>query len=272
MKMYIYNVLIYVPKIINKAIASKLDEIDLVQNFEDKILVNSKSRGLLLLNFNENKIEEVIDNNFYTQIIQLKNNKNNYINYTIGDTIFIRSFISDSIYNFFITKNQKKLINEKIYENYLQLKHTDWLLYLNMLLILIFCIGIFYVYKKNRFINKYKINAITNNQNERIIKTFIENLSIIEKLIISSIYKDNKQGHYTSTNKINKILGLDKKDAKLQNNLRGEILKSINLKFKTFYSINENLVDRQKSNIDKRQVEYLINNTFIKKINEKLFE
>ena len=42
-----------VPKIINKAIASKLDEIDLVQNFEDKILVNSKSRGLLLLNFNE---------------------------------------------------------------------------------------------------------------------------------------------------------------------------------------------------------------------------
>ena len=133
------------------------------------------------------------------------------------------------------------------------------------------CVVCIYFYKKIEKIKLKNIDSSGSHQGERSMKKFIDNLSIIEKLIIKTIYLDNKLNQNTSINKLNKILGVEKKEEKLQNNLRGEIIKSINQKFKTFYTINENLIERQKTTIDKRQVEYLINSSFVKKFNEKIF-
>jgi hypothetical protein len=66
-------------------------------------------------------------------------------------------------------------------------------------------------------------------------------------------------------------MGTDKKEFKVQNNIRSEMILNINKKFKLFSTTNDELIERERAEVDKRFMEYNLNKLYIKKLNLKMF-
>ena len=58
---------------------------------------------------------------------------------------------------------------------------------------------------------------------------------------------------------LNYILGLEKKNMQVQKKNRSSIISSINIKFKSEYNLNDELIQRIKDNNDARNINYQIN-------------
>jgi hypothetical protein len=97
-------------------------------------------------------------------------------------------------------------------------------------------------------------------------------LSTIEKDLLLLLFKNNLQKQNTTVTQINKVLGTEKKPFKIQNNIRGEVLTTMNNKFMAFASVSNNLIERQRSEYDKRHMEYFINEKYISKLSIKIFQ
>jgi hypothetical protein len=74
----------------------------------------------------------------------------------------------------------------------------------------------------------------------------------------------------TSIFEINNVLGVSRKNYKIQNNIRAELLASINKKFMAFAITNDLLIIRERTILDKRFFEYDLNNKYSKKIKSTL--
>ncbi|MFY8165145.1 MAG: hypothetical protein ACOVJ8_01055, partial [Sediminibacterium sp.] len=106
----------------------------------------------------------------------------------------------------------------------------------------------------------------------RGLKYYIHSLSTIEKDLLHLLFNNNLKNQNTTVTQINKVLGTEKKPFKIQNNIRGEVLSTINNKFMAFALVNNNLIERQRSEYDKRHMEYFINEKYISKLSLKLFQ
>ncbi|MFM6995351.1 MAG: hypothetical protein ACKOWO_09585 [Sediminibacterium sp.] len=267
-------------KIINPLLANKISDLYLIQKFGSKILFSSSLNGkILLMNLNENKIEEV-DDKYSTELIQLKGNKTEYISYTIGDTVHIYDLIKDTIITSYIPSNKLTPYSESIYSEASTVEAINkisWLV-ISLLVNGILVIGFILLLIRN---NKNKTETAATNhlaiadsaeKEGRKIKDYINNLTIIEKEIIELLIKNGLEGQNTTVTQLNKILGTEKKTFKIQNNIRGEALSLINQKFMAFASVNNNLIERQRSEYDKRHVEYFISDKYFKKFTLKMFE
>jgi hypothetical protein len=268
------------PKIINPILAIKLSDLNLIQKFGSKILLSSSLNGkILLMNLNENKIEEV-DDKYSTELNQLKGNKTDYLSYTIADTVKIYDLNNDTIISSHIPSNKLIPYNESIYtaDSSIEIIKNNSGLVISWLVNGLLVIGIISLWVRK---NKKKIevedvddknNNDANEKEVRKIKDYINNLTIIENEIIELLLKNSLQGQNTTVSQLNKILGTDKKPFKIQNNIRGEALSLINQKFMAFASSSNSLIERQRSEFDKRHVEYFINEKYIKKFSLKMFE
>jgi len=268
------------PKIINPSLAIKMTDLSLIQKFGSRILFSSSLNGkILLMNLNENKIEEV-DDKYSTELTQLKGNKTDYLSYTIIDTVKIFDLNNDTIISSYIPSNKLLPYSESIYSDDSKIeiiKNNSWLV-ISWLINGILVIGIIFLWirknkKKTEVAEVFDINMNDSNEKEvRKIKNYINNLTVIENEIIEQLIKNSLQGQNTTVSQLNKILGTDKKPFKIQNNTRGEALTLINQKFMAFASSSNNLIERQRSEFDKRHVEYFINEKYIKKFSLKMFE
>lgn len=267
-------------KIINPLLANKMTDLHLIQKFGSKILFSSSLNGkILLMNLNENKIEEV-DDKYSTELIQLKGNKTDYLSYTIGDTVKIYDLNKDTIITSYIPSNKLIPYSESIYSdasNVESVEEISWLV-ISIIVNGILVIGLILLLIRN---NKNKTEAAATNDIDitdsaekegRKIKDYINNLTVIEKEIIELLIKNSLESQNTTVTQLNKILGTEKKTFKIQNNIRGEALSLINQKFMAFASVNNNLIERQRSEYDKRHVEYFINEKYFKKFTLKMFE
>ena len=106
---------------------------------------------------------------------------------------------------------------------------------------------------------------------KREIKDFIVSLDEIEKIVVKEILENARENQNTTTNQLNKLLGTEKKEFKIQNNIRSEVIMNINKKFKLFSNINDDLIERERAELDKRFMEYNINKLYLKKISTKMF-
>ena len=130
-----------------------------------------------------------------------------------------------------------------------------------------------------KYYNKYKIviqltrndQIYTIEADKRTVNEFVSNLSVMERQVLEMIVKNKWNGQTTSVNQINRILGTDKKNDKIQNNIRGELILELNNKFKIYSLLNDDLIERKKSSFDKRHIEYDISDKIIHKIPKKLF-
>ena len=96
-------------------------------------------------------------------------------------------------------------------------------------------------------------------------------LDEIEKIVVKEILENARENQNTTTNQLNKLLGTEKKEFKIQNNIRSEVIMNINKKFKLFSNINDDLIERERAELDKRFMEYNINKLYLKKISTKMF-
>lgn len=266
-------------KQINPKIATKFTQLAIIQKFDKDILLSSQLTGkVMLINFNENKIKDV-DYKYHTELKQLLNSRSNYISYTVNDTVKLLDLTSDKILTSYIKPNQLSINNEPIYINKgitENLQEIPWLVISGIINgILILSIGIGLKIKNNKKqLTELKEDAIVNHtfeKDNRSFKNYAQNLSAIEKDLLHLLYNNHLQNQKTTVTQINKVLGTEKKPFKIQNNIRGEVLTTINNKFMAFAMVSNNLIERQRSDYDKRHMEYYINEKYVSKLSSKLF-
>ena len=267
-------------KEINPKIATKFSDITFIQKLGKDILLSSQLNGkVMLINFSDNKIKEV-DYKYHTELRQLLSGKTHYISYTLNDTVNILDLKYDTSYKSYISPSQINKYDEKIYSDTIipkNLKEIPWLtisVLFNIVLLLPFIVG-FKIKTNKKQLEEEKIELEVNNafQNDkRNFKYYINSLSTIEKDLLMLLFKNNLEKQNTTVTQINRVLGTEKKPFKIQNNIRGEAISTINDKFMAFALVNNNLIERQRSEHDKRHMEYFINDKYIGKLSLKLFQ
>jgi hypothetical protein len=268
-----------VAKQINPKIAKKISDLTLIQNYCELAIISSKINGKVMsVNFNDNKINE-IDYKYHTELKQLLNSRNNYISYTINEKIYINDFDTDTLLS--STLNPNQLINypEPFYINQngnIQSAKVPWLL-MSMILnfgLLAYICALIYLKKKNKLQLEQNLDNESNSsisRENKNTKDYLQYLTNIEKDLLKLLVKNNLNNEKTSVSEINKILGTEKKESKIQNNIRGEAILSINSKFMSFALVKDNLIERQRVEFDKRHMEYFINAKYVNRFSLKMF-
>jgi LPXTG-motif cell wall-anchored protein len=171
----------------------------------------------------------------------------NKIYYTkIGDSAF-------NVYSFDIS--MKDFVKEPypFYESSFNNKPTTYAI--GGLLILLIGGSIFYVIKKRKKTqsNLEYINTLVNKDEDPMEFNLVE-LDLIKKMIVQT-----KKGSHFSVDDINSSLGINKKTLEIQKKIRTETINRINHKFKIKYNLNVDLIERIRSEEDRRFYKYIIN-------------
>ena len=104
----------------------------------------------------------------------------------------------------------------------------------------------------------------SSNSNPIHFDSFFNKLDPDEKLILETILNNQKNSDKnTSIQELNTKMGIEKKPIKIQNNIRAASIGNINKKFSLFTSANDALIERIRSDFDKRFFEYRLNKKII---------
>ncbi len=95
---------------------------------------------------------------------------------------------------------------------------------------------------------------------------FIFNLTEIEKVVLELLLENTSANQFTSLDELNRVLGVKNKDVHVQNKLRSEVLHMINEKFMVYASIKDLLIERERTEFDKRVYQYRINEKYLNKL------
>lgn len=92
-------------------------------------------------------------------------------------------------------------------------------------------------------------------------KTYIETqlFSDLEKAFLKKLIMATRKYGYMSIEEINKLLGLSNKNPAVQKKNRNEAISRINLKWQLTNKTNKVLIEKRRSEIDKRNFEYYMN-------------
>ena len=241
--------------IVSEGIALDIKDISVVQKLS------------ILLNFAENLVYK-LNSTVTTELIQLKNKHQNNLIYTKGQTLFLYDRAMDSLFSFQFKPSNFEKTNLAIY-TIASVSNKNYIYYIVGLGILVFIIVIIILIYKIKQTSSKKIHSTEIVKRE--IKDFIVSLDEIEKIVVKEILENARENQNTTTNQLNKLLGTEKKEFKIQNNIRSEVIMNINKKFKLFSNINDDLIERERAELDKRFMEYNINKLYLKKISTKMF-
>jgi hypothetical protein len=266
-----------IAKQVNSKIAKKITDLSLIQNYGQTALISSKVNGKVMsVNFNTNKIYEV-DYKYHTELKQLLNSRNNYIAYTVDEKLYINDLDANTILYSTIKANQLSSYPETFYineTNKLASSRIPWLP-ISIIFNITLGISIFVIVHLQKKRKELLLNlGSDNNRQQREIKRtkeYLQYLSNIEIDLLKLLLKNNLNNEKTSISQINKILGTEKKEIKIQNNIRGEAIISINNKFMSFALVKDNLIERQRVEFDKRHMEYFINEKYANRFSLKMF-
>jgi hypothetical protein len=112
----------------------------------------------------------------------------------------------------------------------------------------------------NDVINEYSSNQINGYNNQELI--FDEK----ELQLIIAIYKNSVLGETTSIEELNKTLGVTQKNIQIQKKQRSDVIRSINKKYCLINHVHNDVIERRKNDLDKRTVEYFINNVKLEEV------
>ena len=86
----------------------------------------------------------------------------------------------------------------------------------------------------------------------------MELLNEREKLLLEFIYKHSLDERLTTIEEINKVIGASQRSAEVQKRLRSDLIGSINDKLEIVSDSKFNVIEKQRSEFDKRSFEYFI--------------
>jgi hypothetical protein len=133
---------------------------------------------------------------------------------------------------------------------------------------------IFYTYRKkfgSKPGKKEDVDMSPLNNKMDNYKTFFTGIENEEKIILKVLAKNELIQKNTTTTELNNKLGIEKRPIKIQNNLRATLIGNINKKFNLTTTANEELIERVRSEFDKRFFEYKLNRRYAQIIG-KFFE
>ncbi len=179
-----------------------------------------------------------------------------------------KNYKADSIY-----LDQKNLLptgikifsNDDIHKTINIPTWVPFILILTLIFLLIFTVFLL----RRKSIQKVNLYTDNKNQAELIItnsKSFKENLTISESLLLNLLIENAEKDSMTSINSINHSIGIANKPLKIQNNIRAAAIQMINKKFMVYSGCNDELIQKDRTEFDKRIFEYFLQKKYISKI------
>ena len=127
---------------------------------------------------------------------------------------------------------------------------------------------LFYKIKKNKtpqvssFASNNDSNNITieENHNQVVFKSgkLLELLNEREKILLDYIYEHSLDERLTTIEEINRVIGASQRNPEIQKRLRSDLIGTINDKLEIIAESKYNVIDKQRSEFDKRSFEYFI--------------
>ncbi len=218
-------------------------------------LVYYKGEEEYLFNFEKNEVYKLTNHLIQDKIFQKSNGEfpstcfeyNNKLYYTIaGDSSFALHLAEFSMKDF--TKEPYPLYES---DNKISIDFISVYAIAITLIMLSFIIWLV----KNK---KNKIEIVDRDKNEEDLLTI--NFSELEKTLIEKIIEKTNQSALFTVDEFNLVLGLSKKSIEIQKKIRGEAIIRINHKFKVRFNQKEDLIERIRSEEDRRFFQYKISN------------
>lgn len=254
------------PRILNERIVKDFKDISLIQETGLGLLIHTKQKPYaLLLDFSRNKAFE-INPRISSDLIQYIKKIGNGISFYDEEKIYLFDISKNTLVQFLFNKDQLKFSSTHIYE---QLKPELFLKELRIKVwVLIICLLVF-VFMFIYLIQKIGVHRLARPKpiySDSFLKgdisIFLDSLSEKEKNLIKIFCENMKGNKNTSIIEVNKILELENRSFKIQNNIRASIIADINKRFDPFLTSSEKLITRERSKFDQRYFEYKINAKF----------
>jgi hypothetical protein len=263
-----------VPKIIDENYQ------DLSGSENKKIIPTYK--GLIIQNPNGAKLFDISSNEIFDVSTSLLGTIQgiaakypNSFNIQKDSALYIYEPKNDSLIQVSITKDQFITTGKKLFQDIPSKASIDWNKILLLLsLVIITSTGVIIIIKQKR-------KAASLNSQLEFIKqeyakaqevkinndgTFSSNLTEKELSVFQFLMDKTIINQPTSIDDINTILGVKNKDLTIQNQLRSDVFQNINKKFKVYATTNDTLIERERTEFDKRVYQYRINERYINKI------
>ncbi len=263
------------PMLFNKALEGKLKNLE-----EFNRAVFNTRQGLLLDLEGEFKIFDFKNNKFkdirHDKKINIFNSTYkpfNKIYYSKDSSIHILNSETGEIDS--IPFGNEDIINTNI-PIYLPLPKNENLddrskYLISAIAIILLLIGFFiFQFKKMRENIKVLTLKLESNKNSKISiqnqQSFKANLTEDENKLITLIINNSMEGLMTSVNQMNQVMQIEKKSIKIQNNLRASMVLMINKKFMVYSGTQDELLEKRRTEFDKRFFEYTIQRKYLSKI------
>lgn len=96
--------------------------------------------------------------------------------------------------------------------------------------------------------------------------SFRQNITEVEKSLLDLLIANTSKNEMTTVTQMNQVLGIANKDTKIQNNIRSNTIQSINKKFNLYSALPDELIEKQRTEFDKRFFEYQIQRKYLNKV------
>lgn len=252
---------------ISKTFAKDFSEIKILAATDQLLLLNTPYHPqTLALDFKNNQVMEVASS-FITAFKQIQDQHPLSI-YADNDSAII---VNDIQKQETITQVLTPLLSKKLYALYQDEQSSPFslspfLISLCINILLIMLLAIIWLRKPKKQLNAADSAEVDEPLMNTKSKGFLDLLNETELQIVQAITEDFRAQRFTSIDKINKILGIEKRPYKIKNNLRADVLKIINKKFMDYLGNDDELIIRERSEFDKRFFEYTINERYVNKI------
>lgn len=237
-------------------------------------LIFQTTNSAVLFDFDKNEIAE-INPALWGSILGICTKYPNTFTIHKDSTLFFYNKQNDSLLKVPLVKSQFIFTGKSLYQNIPKKGATDWIkMLLAISLIVISIVGaIFYTKQKRKtdIITKkldYLKQEYVKFQEIKINNdgTFSSNLTDKELSVFGLLMEKTLQQEMVSIDDINNILGVKNKDLTIQNQLRSDVFQNINKKFKVYATTNDTLIERERTEFDKRVYQYRINERYLNKI------
>jgi hypothetical protein len=195
-----------------------------------------------LLNFNKNEISRLKNINLIKALDGSINDKTEAI-FEKDSLIYLANGNIRVLKAYDFKISDFELINYKIF-------NRDYSkIYITISIILVVLTFLFLL---NFKLIKTKINSLS----KKDVFTTDLDFNEVEKALINLLIGKAEKEQHSDVDEVNNVLGLAKKSLDVQKKLRTEHIHRINHKFKVNYNVNINLIERHKTEEDRRFIKY----------------
>ncbi|MEI8074504.1 MAG: hypothetical protein WCH78_07120 [Bacteroidota bacterium] len=123
-------------------------------------------------------------------------------------------------------------------------------------------------YRNEFLMNNYFLNGKKGNGEVSVANpvSFRENLTEVEKGLLDILVVNTSIDTMTTVTQVNQVLGITNKPLKIQNNIRAATIQLINKKFMMYSGTADELIEKQRTEFDKRFFEYSIQRKYLGKV------